>query len=97
LLAKKLSQSVGKKQQPEQEFVRLAYEHILARKPSAAEVSECEEFLKKQAALLRDPAKLAALAGGAKATVQPAADPVQRAREDLILVLFNHNEFVTIR
>jgi hypothetical protein len=97
LLAKKLSESVSKEQQPEQEFVRLAYEHILAREPSSTELSECGEFLKKQSELLKDPAKLAALGGGEKATVQPATDPIQRAREDLTLVLFNHNDFVTIR
>jgi hypothetical protein len=29
--------------------------------------------------------------------VAPAADPARRARENLIQVLFNHNDFVTIR
>jgi hypothetical protein len=97
LLAKKLSESASEHQNSEQEFVRLAYQHILAREPSPAEIGECESFLKAQAQLLRDPAKLAALGGGAKATIQPATDPIQRAREDLTLVLFNHNDFVTIR
>jgi hypothetical protein len=27
----------------------------------------------------------------------PSADPAQRARENLVQVLFNHNDFVTIR
>ena len=29
--------------------------------------------------------------------LQPSTDPRQRAREGLIHVLFNHNDFVTVR
>jgi hypothetical protein len=32
-----------------------------------------------------------------QAAVAPSADPAMRARENLIHVLLNHNEFVTIR
>ena len=35
--------------------------------------------------------------GKGEATVPPSADPVLRARENLVHVLFNHNDFVTIR
>ena len=34
---------------------------------------------------------------GHPSTVPPAADPAHRAREDLVHVLLNHNDFVTIR
>ena len=34
---------------------------------------------------------------GPEAIVPPAADPAQRARENLVHVLFNHNDFVTVR
>jgi hypothetical protein len=34
---------------------------------------------------------------GGEGGVEPARDPVKRARENFIQVLFNHNDFVTIR
>ncbi len=97
LLAKKLSEVASNNTRPHESFVRMAYEQILGRDPSEAELSECLQFLKSQAELLRDPGKLTSFAGGAKATVPPSADPVQRARENLTLVLYNHNDFITIR
>jgi hypothetical protein len=82
---------------PPETFVRLAYDQILGRAPTGAELSECEQFLLSQAEILRDPSKLTAIAGGAKAAVPPSADPAQRARENLVLVLYNHNDFIMIR
>jgi hypothetical protein len=87
-------------------FVQAAFERVLSRAPSAAEVTECLEFLADQAR--KAPASSAAAvpvnagdaakpappaADGAK----PAADPALRAREHLVLVLFNHSDFVTVR
>jgi hypothetical protein len=34
---------------------------------------------------------------GPDAVTPPSPDPAQHAREDLIQVLFNHNDFVTVR
>jgi hypothetical protein len=98
LLARKLSEMAGKdkSKEPDKSFVQLAYEQILARGPSAAELAECVNFLKSQADLLRDRAKLTAISGGPKATIEASTDPAQRARENLTLVLYNHNDFVTI-
>jgi hypothetical protein len=98
LLAGKLSELVGKAkgQEPNQAFVSLAYQQILGRAPSQAELTECRDFLDSQAQLLHAPTKLTAITGGPTATVAPSADPVQRARENLTLVLYNHNDFVTI-
>ena len=64
---------------------------------SAGERNESERFLAQQAELFRDPAKLTAFRGGAASEVPPATDPAARAREDLVHVLFSHNEFVVIR
>jgi hypothetical protein len=102
LLAKKLSELVAAGSAPtgslaERKFVELAFEQILNRTPSEDEISECEKFIEAQASLLKDVTKLTAVAGGAKATVPPSTDPLQRARENLTLVLFNHNDFITIR
>lgn len=96
-LAKELSELATKEAQPEQAFVRFAFGQILNRNPSAVEQQECQAFLQKQTDLLRESGKLTPLVGGPKATVPPASDPVQRARENLTLVLYNHNDFITIR
>ncbi|MCI0331611.1 MAG: DUF1549 domain-containing protein [Planctomycetes bacterium] len=97
VVARKLSELASKDSEPDQAFVQLAFEQILGRKPSAAEVGECGTFLLSQAELLQKPDQLTTFAGGAKTSVEASSDPVQRAREDLTLVLFNHNDFVTIR
>jgi hypothetical protein len=97
LVAQKLTQLVAKDPEPDDAFVQLAFEQILGRRPSTAEVGECRAFLLSQAELLKSPDKLSPFTGGAKPSVEAAADPIQRARENLTLVLFNHNDFVTIR
>jgi hypothetical protein len=97
LLAKKLSELANNDLQPEQAFVQLAFKQILSRDPSSVELQECKKFLTTQSELLREPGKLTPLTGGPKATVPPSADPIQRARENLTLVLYNHNDFITIR
>jgi mono/diheme cytochrome c family protein len=93
LLAAKLSKEVP----DAQEFVAAAFERILSRLPTAAERKECLAFLGAQRGLLAGPGKLAAFSGGAPVKVEPSSDPAQRAREDLVGVLFNHNDFVMIR
>jgi len=64
-------------------FVKAAFETILGRAPSAEELSIGERFLQRQPDLLAS-LKLSAPAG-------------ERARENLVHVLLNHNDFVTIR
>ena len=97
LLARKLSDLAAEMATPDQAFIRLAFQQILCRDASAAELEECRNFLASQADLLRDPAKLNQFTGGPKTTVAPSPDPNQRARESLTHVLFNHNDFITIR
>jgi hypothetical protein len=53
--------------------------------------------LNSQAQLLRAAEKLTAVAGGAKTATPASGDAAQRARENLTHVLFNHNDFVTVR
>ncbi|MFG0264949.1 MAG: DUF1553 domain-containing protein [Rhodopirellula sp. JB055] len=78
-------------------FVTEAYAAIFAREPSDSERSACESFLIHQATLLADSEKLSPSLGAAKTTVPPATDANLRARENLVHVLFNHNDFVTVR
>jgi hypothetical protein len=78
-------------------FVRIAFEQVLSRPPSADEGALSAQFLATQAERLSDSAKLTAFTGGDAAAVKAADDPRMRAREDLVHVLLNHNDFVTIR
>jgi hypothetical protein len=78
-------------------FIALAFEQVLCRPPTPAEQAECEQFLADQARRFADPASLTQFATGAAAPVAAATDPHQRARENLVHVLFNHNDFLTIR
>jgi hypothetical protein len=76
------------------EFVMQAFQRILARVPSSKELQLCQEFLGRpeaQAEAEKSVRPIANLKGGAQ---KPKPD---KKREDLILVLFNHNDFVTIR
>jgi hypothetical protein len=76
------------------QFVDAAFERVLCRPPSEAERRTCLAFLAGQAERLSDPAKLTAF------DPQHAAqefDPHARARENLVHVLLNHNDFVTVR
>jgi hypothetical protein len=79
------------------EFVTAAFETVLGRAPTAAERARCERFLREQADLLRTPGKLTPFPPGGDSVPPPSADPARRARENLVQVLFNHNDFVTIR
>jgi hypothetical protein len=97
LLANRLSQAAGTGAEPDREFIQSAFEQILSRTPSAEELAMCEKFLSGQASRLADPTKLTTFAGGKKADVAPSPDPRSRARENLVHVLLNHNDFVTIR
>ena len=54
-------------------------------------------FLAEQAARLAKTSELEPFGAGDKAALPPSWDPNQRARENLVHVLFNHNDFVTIR
>jgi Protein of unknown function (DUF1553) len=66
-------------------FVRAAFEQVLSRPPREAEATAAAKFLAKQRELF------------ATNTELKIADPAQRARENLVLALFNHTDFVTLR
>jgi mono/diheme cytochrome c family protein len=78
-------------------FAGLAFERILGRPATTRELTASADYLATQADLYRDPAKLTVIANGPEALVKPSSDPAQRARESLVHVLLNHNDFVTIR
>lgn len=64
------------------DFVRAAFQSVLASEPTAAERAECEEALKQ----LTDISKKAG-----------RTDAALRARTALVHALLNHNDFITVR
>ncbi len=78
-------------------FVDAAFVRMLTRPPTHAEREACLKFLADQAALFNSGKELEQFAGSAEAKVPPAADPHARARESLVHVLMNHNDFLSIR
>ena len=99
LLSQRLSGEIGADASPENSgaFITAAFEHVLTRPPTAEEVAQCQAFLVDQAGRLAATADLAAFNTGAASPIPPAAEPHLRARENLVHVLMNHNDFVTIR
>jgi hypothetical protein len=65
-------------------FITAAFEQILSRPPTTAETRACAEFLKTQKALYN------------KSGSKPPSSVSHRARESLVHVLLNHNDFVTV-
>jgi hypothetical protein len=78
-------------------FIGLAFRHVLLREPTAEEKSECLAFLKTQSERLAAGSALTSFSGGTANPIKPSADALQRARENLLHVLMNHNDFVTVR
>jgi hypothetical protein len=76
-------------------YVRATFEEVLGRPPAPAEVKASLAFLAQQESLLRQAGSQPA--AGPAGWVAPAVDAAARAREGLIVALFNHNDFVTIR
>ena len=97
VLAAELSTVAGRGDGAPARFITLAFEQVLTRAPSAEEQAACAEFLRSQTALFGDAAAQKKFDSGDAASVKPSTDPAQRARENLVHVLFNHNDFVTIR
>jgi hypothetical protein len=99
VLARKLSDALGNVAVDEAalRFIDAAFIRILCREPTADERAACLAFLIEQSQALADTSTLKPFSAGPAASVAPSADPQQRARENLVHVLFNHNDFVTVR
>lgn len=90
ILAKQLSDGAGA---DDDLFVQQAFGRMLARPPTTEEAQDCREFLSHRS----QPADGVSTTVTAPPAEQPAAARAMKARENLILVLFNHHDFVTIR
>ena len=89
MLARKLFTQVGSDAPT---FVRAAFETVLARTATEDEVTACVAFLTEAVAKLPSGSAMPDVDGK-----MPASDPALRARENLILALMNHHDFVTVR
>ena len=97
LLARKLAGEAANKQGQSDVFITIAFEQVLSRKPNSQELRFCRDFLSAQAARLADKKNLTTFSGKATAGTKPSDDPKLRAKENLVHVLLNHNDFVTVR
>jgi mono/diheme cytochrome c family protein len=98
-LAKTLNEQVGLEEtlKVKHAFIDALFERVLCRFPTQEELNTCQQFLQTQAKRLADPKSLTTFSGKATPKVKASTDPHLRARESLVHVLLNHNEFVTIR
>lgn len=98
LLARHLWKEMPKgNEKPNTDFLQVAFLQTLGRRATPSEVEASLNFLAQQTDLLSNTKDLAGFANGKPATVKPAAEPDSRARENLVHVLMNHNDFVTVR
>jgi hypothetical protein len=91
-----LAASLSKEADESARFIELAFARVLSRPPTGEEQRECLQFLATQTQRFTT-AGLTTFAAGEATTVPPSQDPQQRARENLVHVLLNHNDFVTVR
>ena len=92
LLAEKLEATA---QTTDDTYIYSAFQTILSRSPTESETAVCKSFLEQMAAdtHTNDPFPV----GPGTAQRSPSTDPRTRARENLLLVLFSHNDFITVR
>ncbi len=93
LLARRLAEKTGADASA---FTTAAFEQVLSRSPTTEELKECLAFLKEQTERLGADKPEAPAKPEPEGRI-PAADPALRARENLVHVLMNHHDFVTIR
>jgi len=79
-------------------FIRSAFETVLSRPCTDDELNTCLSFLNEQQTFFAASGQLLQVVAASNEDVgRPAADQQLRARENLVHVLLNHNDFVTIR
>jgi hypothetical protein len=79
-------------------FVAAAVERVLARPATPDEISVCATFLVEQTKFFdAERSRLQQVAAGPGDAEKPSGDPMMRARENLVHVLLNHHDFVTMR
>ena len=91
LLARTLAAKTGP---DDNAFTTVAFEQVLSRPPIVEELAECVAFLRQQTQRYTE-SKMPVVADNVGRA--PSPDPGQRARENLVHVLLNHHDFVSVR
>ncbi|HUG18076.1 MAG TPA: DUF1553 domain-containing protein, partial [Planctomycetaceae bacterium] len=78
-------------------FVTAVFERILTRPPTSDERERCILFLQEHPQQFAAGVEQSKFPATSVAQLAPSTDPQLRARENLVHVLFSHNDFVTIR
>ncbi len=76
-------------------FIERAFLELLSRPPNPEEQAACREFLLQQTDELQPNRQAVSEAGSGSG--QTDMSPEQRARRNLVHVLINHNDFITVR
>jgi hypothetical protein len=98
VLSRLLARSMERRHTAPGDFIGAAFETVLARPATPDELAACSSFLENQALLFRaNRSEPSAGAADPADGSRPASDPTQRARENLVHALMNHNDFVTVR
>jgi hypothetical protein len=93
-----LGEASGKSPGDVATYISAAFEQLLSRTPTADELQTCLDFVTQQVGRYSDSANtFGATTSDAADLSKPSADPATRARENLVHVLLNHHEFVSIR
>ena len=92
-LARTLSQQV---EETGDDFLEAAFLQVLGREPGSEEKAECEAFLAQRQKQVAE-SESSDATNDRDEVHRPAADPRLRARENLVHVLLNHHEFVTLK
>jgi hypothetical protein len=92
-----LAKSLNGQHPTDEDFIGAAFDTILGAPPTVLELAESRKFLASQSTLLAHPERLTRFSEVVDTHVPPAPDSRQRARENLIHALMNHNEFITVR
>jgi hypothetical protein len=85
--ARRLAVTLSESAATEETFVRHAFKTILARSPTPQEEDMCRDFLRGSSGT----------ASGDPGSAASASRRVENRRENLLLILFNHTDFVTVR
>ncbi len=85
--ARRLAVTLSESAATEETFLRHAFETILARSPTPQEEDVCRDFLRGSSGT----------ASGDPGSAASASRGVENRRENLLLILFNHTDFVTVR
>jgi hypothetical protein len=79
-----------------QSFVNAAFESVLSRRATGEELRTCTKFLEQQRSMFDEVGTAGLTTVKTDGPAAASADPTHRARQSLIRVLLNHNDFVTL-